>query len=184
MYSDFLPLSSPSVHPPIALSSGFVTLLSSPLLSFSLCPRSGHVGHGHLQARHHDHPAQQAGGGGRRLLQGPSPGREAPSAAPPLTHHPLPLPSSLLYFSFSVFVYLFLFLSLRLSFFFPQKIFFFLFHFSFILYFLFPSNHFVSLFQLFFLSFVLLLFNSTFLSFIFFWRPSILSTNKICTIFT
>ena len=121
MYSDFLPLSSPSVHPPIALSSGFVTLLSSPLLSFSLCPRSGHVGHGHLQARHHDHPAQQAGGGGRRLLQGPSPGREAPSAAPPLTHHPLPLPSSLLYFSFSVFVYLFIFLSLRLSFFFPQK---------------------------------------------------------------
>ena len=183
MYSDFLPLSSPSVHPPIALSSGFVTLLSSPLLSFSLCPRSGHVGHGHLQARHHDHPAQQAGGGGRRLLQGPSPGREAPSAAPPLTSPPTP--------SFFPSLFLFLCLCLSISFSFSPSFFLFssknvvfLFHFSFILYFVFPSNHFVSLFQLFFLSFVLLLFNSTFLSFIFFWRPSILSTNKICTIFT
>lgn len=49
-------------------------------LSFSLCfcfhlllpvlPRSSHMGHGHLQTRHHDHLTQQTHRGGGQLLQG------------------------------------------------------------------------------------------------------------------
>lgn len=52
----------------VSLSLCFCLHLLLPVLS-----RSSHVGHGHLQTRHHDHLTQQAHRGGGQLLQGQRP---------------------------------------------------------------------------------------------------------------
>lgn len=46
--------------------------LHSLWLWLPVCHRSSNVGHGHLQARHHDCPAEQTDRGRRRILQGQS----------------------------------------------------------------------------------------------------------------